>query len=418
VPRFVADLHIHSRFSRATSPELVPEQLDYWARLKGIHLLGTGDCIHPGWLDELEAKLEPIGNGFHRLKPARRIDEALGAAAGGETTSFVLTTEISSIYKRDGKVRKVHNVCVFPDIATARLVQARLERIGNIRSDGRPILGLDARDLLEIVLEASPRSILIPAHIWTPWFSVLGSKSGFDSIEECFGDLTSEIFAVETGLSSNPPMIRSCSFLDRFRLVSFSDAHSLSKLGREATLFAIEPSYDAMRQSLKTGEGFGGTIEFFPEEGKYHLDGHRACKVRWRPAETTAHAEICPVCGKPVTIGVLYRVAELADRFDSEQHPTPDPFRSITPLTELLAEIMGRKSSTSKKVQAEYLRLLRAIGPEFEILLESEREAIRAAGGEILAEGIARLRRGQVHLESGYDGEFGRVRVFAEGEIE
>lgn len=417
MPRLIADLHLHSRFSRATSVDLTPERLDQWAGLKGIDLLGTGDCVHPGWLDELEAKLAPSADGFLRLKPELRLADAPRAAGTAAATAFVLTAEIANIYKRDGLVRKVHNLCVLPDFATARRVQARLGRSGNLRADGRPILGLDSRDLFEIVLEASPRSMLIPAHIWTPWFSVLGSKSGFDSIEECYGDLTGEIFAVETGLSSDPPMNRACSFLDRFRLVSFSDAHSPAKLGREATLFTIAPSYDALRAALRSGEGFDGTIEFFPEEGKYHLDGHRACRIRWNPAETARHGAICPVCGKPVTIGVLHRIAELADRGNPAERPPPAPFRSLTPLSELLAEIMGRKSSASKKIRNEYLRLLGALGPELEILLWSELDAIRAAGGALLAEGVARLRRGEVRLESGYDGEFGRVGVFAPGEL-
>jgi len=416
--RFITDFHIHSHFSIATSKNLVPEHLDYWAKRKGIHVIGTGDCIHPGWVSELREKLEPAGNGLFVLKKEYRLEEssALKNEHFPEDIYFMLTGELSSIYKKDGKVRKVHNICVFPDMDSLEKVQSRLDRMGNIRSDGRPILGIDSKDILEMVLESSDRSFLIPAHIWTPWFSVLGSKSGFDSLEECYEDLTDNIFAVETGLSSDPEMNWMCGILDRFKLVSNSDAHSPEKLGREANIFDTDLSYDGILQALKGDTGFCGTIEFFPQEGKYHLDGHRKCGIRWDPLETVRHGGICPVCGKPVTRGVLYRVAELADRTDTDSAPQRRDFHSITQLPDLIAEMFGQKSCKTKAVQKKYSELLTALGPEFHILLDSDRAEIERAGGAMMAEGIIRLRNGNVIIDEGYDGEFGRVRVFDENE--
>jgi DNA helicase-2/ATP-dependent DNA helicase PcrA len=426
MPRFLVDLHTHSHYSRATSPRLTPDHLEYWARVKGLGIVGTGDCVHPGWMRELEAKLEPAGDGLFRLKDERRLPEsrsATGATADpARDPRFVLTTEIATIYKKGGKVRKLHHVCVFPDFATARKVQARLERIGNIRSDGRPILGMDPKDLLAIVLESSPRSCLIPAHIWTPWFAVLGSMSGFDTIEECFEDLTGEIFAVETGLSSDPPMNRSCSFLDRFRLVSNSDAHSPERLGRESNILETDLDYGAVFRALKMGEGFRGTVEFYPEEGKYHFDGHRKCGVRWSPSETRAHDAVCPACGRPVTLGVMHRVAALADRDLGGTRPRSGKaarggarHHSTTGLPELLGEILGKGSKTKAAMRA-YFEIVRTPGPEYDVLLFRPEEEIKARCGEILAEGIRRLRAGEVLVEAGYDGEYGRVTVFREGE--
>jgi len=415
--KYIADFHIHSHFSVATSGNLVPEHLEYWARLKGIDVVGTGDCIHPGWLDEIKEKLEPAENGLYRLKNEYRLEESryLSGKNMPREVYFVLTGEISSIYKKNGRVRKVHNLCVFPDIAAAEKVQSRLDRMGNIRSDGRPILGIDSKIILEMVLESSEQSFLVPCHIWTPWFSVLGSKSGFDSIEECYDDLTRHIFALETGLSSDPPMNRACGFLDRFTLVSNSDAHSPEKLGREANIFDAELGYGAMVDALKGRVGFLGTIEFFPQEGKYHYDGHRKCGIRWDPLETMRHRGICPVCGKPVTRGVLYRVAELADRHE-EAGGRRDSFHSITQLPDILAEILGQKSAKSGKVTKEYHRLIGSLGSEFYILLDAPTQEIQEAGGDLLAEGIRRLRSGDVVIEEGYDGEFGRIKVFREGE--
>ncbi len=417
--RYIADLHIHSHYSIATSSRLVPEHLEYWARLKGINIIGTGDCIHPGWFDELKTKLEPCGNGLYRLRDKFRLDESkrLRHPHIPEEVFFILTGELSSIYKRDGRVRKVHNICVFPDFDSCKKVLSRLDAVANIRSDGRPILGIDSRTILDMVLESGEGSFLVPAHIWTPWFSVLGSKSGFDSIDECYGDLTRHIFAVETGLSSDPPMNWTCSFLDNFRLVSNSDAHSPEKIGREANLFDAELSYSGMYNALKNDKGFLGTIEFFPEEGKYHLDGHKKCGIVWDPVETAKHSGVCPVCGKEVTKGVMYRVAELGDRSLPREDLPAKEFHSITQLPDLLSEVMGQKNSSSKSVMNEYMRLVKSTGSEFHIYLDSEIDEIRAAGGDVLAEGIRRLRSGQVHLEGGYDGEFGTVKVFSPGEM-
>jgi uncharacterized protein (TIGR00375 family) len=326
----------------------------------------------------------------------------------------MLTGEVSSIYKKDGKVRKVHTILHFPDTESARKVRQKLARLGNIESDGRPILGVDSRDILEMVLESDPRSFLIPAHIWTPWFSVLGSKSGFDSIEECYGDLSKEIFALETGLSSDPPMNRCCSFLDRYRLVSSSDAHSPEKLGREATLFRGEPCYDELLHSLKTGKNYAGTVEFFPQEGKYHYDGHRSCGVRMDPMETLERGGLCPRCEKPVTRGVLYRVTELADRpLDEARSET---FYSITQLPDLLAELLDVKNPRSKKVTEQYHYLVSRFGSEFNLLLFAPLEEVEDTSGPLLREAIRRLRQGEVQVRAGYDGEFGRVKVFREGE--
>ena len=415
--RFRADFHIHSHYSRATTEQLTPENLDYWSRLKGLHVVGTGDCVHPGWLRELGDKLEPAGDGLYRLKPSLQLSAVTETRLRDEAVRFLLTTEISSIYKKAGKVRKVHNICVLPDLDAAQRFHARLAAIGNVKSDGRPILGLDAKLVLEILLESAPGGYLIPAHIWTPWFAVLGSQSGFDSLRECFDDLTGEIFAVETGLSSDPPMNRLCSFLDGVRLVSNSDAHSPEKLGREANLFDAELSYAGIRDALKRDEGFVGTIEFFPQEGKYHFDGHRQCGIRWDPLTTLEHRGRCSACGKPVTRGVLYRVAQLADRADPVPFYGKQRHWSITPLPQLLSEMMSLKSSSGQAVRREYLRLLDQLGSEFHILLDADLARIREVGGERLAEGIRRLRAGEVRTEPGFDGEFGTVRVFTPEEL-
>ena len=311
---YIADLHIHSHYSRATSKDCTPEHLDLWARRKGIGLVGAGDFTHPAWREELREKLEPAGSGFYTLKKELRIPDS---AAGGASPQFVVTGEISSIYKKHGRVRKVHSLILLPGLEEAELVSRKLEAIGNIHSDGRPILGLDCQDLLEILLELCPRAVYIPAHIWTPHFSLFGAFSGFDSVEECFGHLAPHIHAMETGLSSDPPMNWRISALDRYQLVSNSDAHSPAKLGREANLFDTELSYDALREAIETGKGLAGTIEFFPEEGKYHYDGHRKCGLCLAPAETQAYGGTCPVCGRKLTVGVSHRVEQLAGRRDT-----------------------------------------------------------------------------------------------------
>jgi uncharacterized protein (TIGR00375 family) len=349
--RFIGDFHIHSHFSIATSKMLIPEYLEYWALLKGITVVGSGDFTHPGWLQELKLKLEPAEPGLFRLKDEFKLESAKTVHGWKRGVRFLLTSEISNIYKKNGKVRKVHNLIFSPDFETVEKIQSSLSKLGNIHSDGRPILGLDSKDLLDIALSSSERILFIPAHVWTPWFSVLGAKSGFNSIEECFNDFTEQIHAVETGLSSDPNMNRMCGFLDRFTLISNSDAHSPEKLGREANLFDTELSYDAIVNAIKTGspEHFLGTVEFFPQEGKYHYDGHRKCRICWNPLETLKNDETCTVCGKKVTVGVMNRVAQLADRDDLQERSGQAPFFSLIPLKELLSEIMG-VGQGSKKV--------------------------------------------------------------------
>lgn len=423
---FTADLHIHSRFSRATSKKLTPHNLVAWAMVKGLHVLGTGDFTHPAWRAELaEALVRDEESGLYRLREAPRLSEALPDLDGLDARPplFLWQTEISSIYKRHGKVRRVHNLVYMPDLEAAERLSKRLEGIGNLASDGRPILGLDSRNLVEIVLETDPRGVVIPAHAWTPWFAVFGSKSGFDSMEECFGDLTGEIFALETGLSSDPDMNRMWSQLDRYALISNSDAHSGENLGREVNRFFGHPSYDGIFDALRRPSArdaacaYAGTVEFFPEEGKYHLDGHRACGVVMDPREALAHGNICPVCGKPLTIGVLHRVLELADRAEPlpAAHLSEPGFDSLIPLPELLGELLGTNAK-SRKVAGHYARLLRAFGPEMEILHGVDTGILRRHW-EALGEGIERMRRGQVIREGGFDGEYGTVRVFTPREL-
>jgi uncharacterized protein (TIGR00375 family) len=327
----------------------------------------------------------------------------------------MLSTEISTIYKKGDKTRKVHHLIYAPDLASAGRLADRLARIGNIASDGRPILGLDSRDLLEIALESGPDCYLVPAHIWTPWFAALGSKSGFDSIAHCYGDLAPHIFAVETGLSSDPAMNRRVSSLDRYRLVSNSDAHSPAKLGREATRFSCAPDYFAIRRALETGEGYVGTVEFFPEEGKYHMDGHRACGVRLTPKETLALGGRCPVCGRPVTVGVAHRIEALADRDGPGVVETDGAVESLVPLPEILSEIAG-VGPGSKAVAAAYADTLAALGPELDLLGEMPVEDV-ARSSPLLGEAVSRLRQGRVIRNPGYDGEYGTIRLFDAGEL-
>jgi DNA helicase II / ATP-dependent DNA helicase PcrA len=417
--RFHADLHVHSKYSRATSRDLDLEHLAAWAARKGIGVVGTGDFTHPAWRAELKEKLVPAAPGLFRLRP--EIEQEIASQippACRAPVHFMLSVEISTIYKKGDKTRKVHHLIYAPDFATADRISERLARIGNIASDGRPILGLDSRDLLEIALTSSPDAYFIPAHIWTPWFAALGSQSGFDSIKECYGDLADHIFAVETGLSSDPPMNWRLSMLDRFRLVSNSDAHSPGKLGREATTFDCAVDYFAIRKALQTGEGYVGTVEFFPEEGKYHLDGHRKCGVKLSPRETLAHDGRCPVCGGPMTIGVLHRVEALADRTEKEALPPPTAgeVSNLVALSEVLGEIAA-SGPQSKTVERSYGRLLAALGSELSILQSVPLEDIARADSSLVAEAIARLRDGQVIRDAGYDGEYGVIRLFQDDEL-
>ena len=418
---FYADLHVHSKYSRATSRNCDLEHLAIWARKKGIGIVATGDFTHPAWRAELKEKLVPAEPGLFRLRPdlERAVEERLPPACRSSRSAvrFMLSVEISTIYKKLDRTRKIHHLIYTPDFdATERVVDS-LSRIGNLHSDGRPILGLDSRHLLEIALESDPGSYLVPAHIWTPWFAALGSKSGFDAIDDCYGDLSHHIFAVETGLSSDPPMNWRVSSLDRFRLVSNSDAHSPEKLGREVCVFDTELDYFALRRALETGEGYGGTLEFFPEEGKYHLDGHRHCHVSFSPGETREHGGRCPVCGKPLTVGVMHRVEDLADRGEEAVPPeTAGPMRSLVPLPEILSEIhqVGPKSKT---VARHYESLLGRLGPELPLLDTLPLEDIGPAASPLVAEAVSRLRKEEVIRDAGYDGVYGTIRLFRDDEL-
>jgi len=403
---FIADLHIHSRFSIATSRDLTPENLWKWGQLKGIRVIGTGDCTHPGWLGELEAKLARSESGLLTLR-----DRPHGAGVPercSSEVSFLLSGEISCIYKKAGRTRKVHCLVYLPDFAAARRLNCALARIGSITSDGRPILKLDAKDLLQMVLEASPFAMLIPAHAWTPHFSVFGAVSGFDSLSECFDELAPEIRALETGLSSDPAMNWRLSALDGITLVSNSDAHSPAKLGREATVFDTELSYQGIFSGISSGRGVASTIEFFPEQGKYHADGHRGCGVRLTPAQTIAAGYRCPACGGKVTVGVLHRVELLADRAPGARPPGAPPFRSVIPLLDLIGCAL-RVGTVSKKAQALYFNLLQQIGSEFHILLQAPLDAISEASSATLARAIGEMRSGEVNIDPGYDGKYGTV---------
>ena len=415
---FIADIHLHSRWSRATSRDLNPENLHKWSQLKGIGVVGTADFTHPEWLAELKEKLEPAEEGLFRLRPdlAKPVDGQVPPSCRGEVR-FLLTVEISSIYKRGGRTRKVHNVVCLPGFDAVDDLNRRLSAIGNLGSDGRPILGLDSRDLLEICLEVDPGVLFIPAHIWTPHFAVLGASSGFDSLEECFDDLLPHIFAVETGLSSDPPMNSRLSALDRYAVVSNSDAHSPSRLGREATCFDTDLSYTGLLEALRSRDPsrFTGTIEFYPEEGKYHYDGHRKCGVRWKPAETRAAGGLCPECGRKLTVGVLHRVEALADRGEEEEPPVERPFEYLIALDEVIGSCIG-VGPKSKRVQGDSPEPAGAARPGAVRAARRGPGAHRRLREPLVAEGVRRMREGRVAIEPGYDGEYGVIQVFSEEE--
>jgi DNA helicase-2/ATP-dependent DNA helicase PcrA len=397
--RIIADFHIHSKFSRAVSQQMIIENIGAWAEKKGITVMGTGDFTHPIWFNEIKTKLKPAEDGLYILKN------------GGETR-FILTTEISSIYSKGGKVRKIHNLIFAPSIEAVEKINTKLGWIGNLKSDGRPILGLDSKELAKIVFEADERCVLIPAHAWTPWFSVFGSMSGFNSLEECFEELTPKIFAIETGLSSDPLMNWRLSKLDNISLISNSDSHSLQKIGREANVFDCEISYDAIIDAIKSRDQkkFLHTIEFFPEEGKYHYDGHRVCNISFSPEESKKHNNLCPVCNKKLTIGVLNRVEELADRPGGEGKSGRVPYKSLIPLDEIIADVLG-VGKVSKKVLDMYERAIKELGNEFKILLDLDYEKI-SGFNKNLAEAIINVREGKVKVIPGFDGEFGKISVF------
>src|SRR3989338_4293192 len=399
MPRFVADFHIHSRYSRACSKDLTVAELAKWAKIKGIGVLGTGDFTHPLWLQELKDSLRETGRGLFEH----------------EGVDFLLTSEVNTLFYKGGKAHQIHHVLFAPSFEAVERINRALEAFGSLSLDGRPTLRMEAWRLVEVVLGADPRCLIVPAHAWTPWFSLFGSTSGFDAVDECFEHQAQHIHALETGLSSDPAMNWRLSALDRFALISNSDSHSARRIGREANVFRCDLTYDAILQALKTRdpEQFVSTIEFFPEEGKYHLDGHRACGVRWTPGETRAHDARCTVCGKKVTVGVLHRVEALADRPEGATRPRATPFTRVVPLDEILAEVLGVGAGT-QTVERECQRLVYKFGTEFDVLLKTPLETLREGADGRIVEGIARMREGRLHVEPGYDGEYGVVRIFDE----
>jgi len=411
----VVDLHIHSHFSRATSKDCDFDHLYYWGKLKGIHIIGTGDFTHPEWFAEMREKLEPAEAGLYKLKNefAAPMDERLPLSVRANPIRFVPTVEIATIYKKNDRVRKLHQLLVAPNFEAVSTINARLERIGNLKADGRPILGLDSKELLQIMLECDDRALYIPAHVWTPWFGLFGSKSGFDHLNEAYEELAPHITAIETGLSSDPAMNWRVSQLDSLAITSNSDAHSPQKLGREATLVNANLSYADIIGAYKTNDQrLAGTIEFFPEEGKYHADGHRACNVRFTPEQTAQHKGLCPVCHKPLVVGVENRLGEVADRALGVALSTSKKVEYIIPLAEIIAELKNVASVSGKAVQAEYHNVLARLGDEFSVLRSVPIDAVRAAGFPLLAIALDRMRRGDVVRDPGYDGVFGTIKIF------
>jgi uncharacterized protein (TIGR00375 family) len=414
--KFVADFHIHSKYSRATSKDMDLENLDKWARIKGIRVLGTGDFTHPEWLKNLKEKLIPVEPGLFKLRN-NLLKTNLTPPSGDNGARFILTSEISCIYSKKNRTRKIHILVFAPDFKTVEKINTHLSWIGNLRADGRPILGLEAKELAKIVLNISEDCLVVPAHAWTPWFSLFGSRSGFDSVEECFEDYSKHIFAIETGLSSDPQMNWRLSALDNITLISNSDSHSPRKIGREANIFDTDLNYSAIIKAIKSKDPkkLLYTIEFFPQEGRYHYDGHRLCGIRTSPKETKKYNNICPNCGKPLTVGVLNRVEELADRPEGERPGSVIPFKSLIPLEEIVSDALGVLPG-AKQADREYWNLIKGLGNEFEILLNTSRQNLDGGTLPEIAEGIVRVREGKVLIEPGYDGVYGKVRIFSKEE--
>ena len=396
--QLVADFHIHSRYSRACSKNLTVPELAKWAKLKGIGVLGTGDFTHPLWLEELKGSLRQTGTGLYE-------------ATNG--VHFVLTTEVNTLFYKAGRAHQIHHILFAPSFEAVDRINLELESFGSLSLDGRPMLRMEAWRLVEVVLGIEPKCLVVPAHAWTPWFSIFGSTSGFDAVEDCFEHQAKNIFALETGLSSDPAMNWRLSALDRYALISNSDSHSARRIGREANVFNCEPTYDAITQAIRTKDRtkFISTIEFFPEEGKYHFDGHRNCGVRWSPQETRQRGARCPTCGRNVTVGVMHRVEALADRPEGVVPERAIPFKRVVPLEEVIAEALEVGVGT-QAVEREYQNLLYHCGTEFDVLLNASEETLRKATTLKIAEGILRMRQGQVSIEPGYDGEYGKVRIF------
>lgn len=402
---FIADFHLHSKYSRATSSQMNLENLEKWAEIKGIRVLGTGDFTHPEWFEELKEKLEPEEAGLFKLKTSKT------------NIRFVLTTEVSCVYLKNNKIRKIHLLIFSPSFEICQKINTHFNLYGNLKSDGRPTLNLDAKELVKIILNISKDCLIVPAHIWTPWFSLFGSKSGFDSIEECFEEFSKYIFAGETGLSSDPKMNWRLSDLDKITLISCSDSHSPTKIGREANVFNTDLNYFSIVEAIKEKDPqkFLYTIEFFPEEGKYHYDGHRNCNVSLHPQETKKYNGICPVCFKPLTIGVLHRVEQLADRPDGFIPDNAIPYKNLIPLEEIIADCLNQNLNTNA-VEKEYIKLIENFGNEFEVLLNVSRENLEKITFPEIAEGIIRAREGKVFVEPGYDGVYGKIKIFQKGE--
>ncbi len=398
---FIADFHIHSKYSRATSKEMDLDHLVEWAKLKGISLLGSGDFTHHLWLQELKLQLKPAGNGLFAYRGVH----------------FMLTVEVSNIYSKGGRGRRVHNIIFAPDFETVDKINDELAGFGNLSADGRPMLGLDCVSLMEIVLGANPDCFVVPAHCWTPWYSLFGSNSGFDTIEECFEKYTKDIYALETGLSSDPAMNWRWSALDRFSLISNSDAHSPSRLGREANVFNCEMDYYAILNTLKKKDktNFLYTVEFFPQEGKYHYDGHRNCNILYSPAESKKQNNICPVCARPLTIGVMHRVEQLGDRPQGYVLENAIPFKKLIPLNEIIAEVKGM-GRASQSVEQEYRLLIQKLGSELDILINIPEEGLAKSCAPRVAQGILNVRGEKVQIIPGYDGVYGKIEVLGEGD--
>jgi len=409
----IVDLHVHSHYSRATSRNCTLEGLYTWGKRKGINVIGTGDFTHPGWFAEIRDKLVPTAGGLYKLRKdiADELDASLPVSVRGNLLLFVPSAEIATIYKKGGRGRRLHQLVIMPSLKAAARLSARLEQIGNLQADGRPMLGLDSKELLRFALEADKDALYVPAHIWTPWFGLFGSKSGFDSIAEAYDDLAPEVRAIETGLGSDPAINWRLKQLDGLAITSNSDAHSPQKLGREATLIHAQSTYADIVGGIKANDArLAGTIEFFPQEGKYYYDGHRACGVRFSPAETRSHDGMCPVCGRRLTVGVEYRVDTLADRALAEKKPDKT-VEYIVPLTEVLTELRGTKSASGRGITVEYEALIAQFGDEFSILRHVPLEAIRGYSPP-LAVAVERIRTGKVYRSPGYDGVFGTISVF------
>jgi uncharacterized protein (TIGR00375 family) len=403
--RFIADFHIHSKYSRATSREMEVDSLSKWADIKGISLLGTGDFTHPAYLSELKEKLEPLGNGLFQLKNKKN------------PVRFILTAELNNIFHQNGRLRKIHTLVFAPSFDVVEKINKKLENLGKLASDGRPTLTFPAKDLLKIILGVSQECLIIPAHAWTPWFSIFGANSGFDSIEECFGEYSSYIYSIETGLSSDPQMNWRLSKLDKITLISNSDAHSPSKLGREANLFDCELDYKDIVNTIKSKDKSKllYTIEFFPEEGKYHFDGHRNCGVLFSPAETKRNRYLCPVCHKRITVGVMHRVDDLADRPEGFVPPDAIPFKNLIPLQEIIAEALGQAPDT-RGVEDEYKKIIQNCGNEFKILLDLSIEELSIKTPPRILEGIKRVRERNLTIIPGHDGVYGKIKIFEQRE--